>query len=94
MHNYSTNFFKKNQQKGLKEFWELLESWDLIFLHPMKEHTKPLKMILNKEGGSLFVGAIGGSFLEINNIKNEIMNCVNLYFGKKIVDQIIINPIL
>jgi hypothetical protein len=74
--------------RNLDELIELVATWKFVFQDPLNEYTIPLR--INEK--TLFIECLSGSMMDLLAYKQHIINSVNIFFAKTLIDNIVFFP--
>ena len=79
---------------GNEELIEIIVNWKFIVQKEWFEYCKPIKLIINKQintPGKLMLLVNSSMCFDLLDKKQYIIDCVNIYFNKIIINEIILN---
>tara|TARA_B100001113_G_scaffold301859_1_gene261032 strand:- start:71 stop:574 length:504 start_codon:yes stop_codon:yes gene_type:complete len=66
----------------------ILENWNSIVGPSFEEKTLPIKLQIEKIGGYLVIACDGSTALELEYLKEDIIEKINSYYGFKAINKI------
>lgn len=83
------NFYRVNQARNIPELIDLIGAWSMVFVNDLNTKCSPNRIFSNGSDKTLFVDCDAEALIDLMSYKILIINKVNLYFAKEIINSVV-----